>query len=323
MAKILCTGISGMDGQNLSEYLLSLGHDVYGILRRHSVAEEQNSRIAHLDDRIKTFYGDVTDAISIDDIVKEVQPTHIISLAAMSHVQVSFSVPQFTMNTNFMGVLNLLESARRHVPNARIYHSASSEMFGLSVEPNNTQNENTVMNPTSPYGISKLAAYGLTRHYRRAYGMFACNGILFNHSGPGRSSAFSEAKIVKTACMIKLGLADKLELGNLDACRDFGASKDYVRGMWQILNAEKPDDYVIATGQTHSIREMCEYIFKKLDMDYKDYVVVNPKFFRKEELPFLRGDSTKIRKTLGWKPEYTFESLFDEMIAHWLEKLKK
>jgi GDPmannose 4,6-dehydratase len=319
--KAFVTGIQGQDGSTLARYLLSLGYEVHGLLRRNSIAEHQDSRISDLD--IKTYYGDITDVSTLEKLLKEIQPNEIYNLAAMSHVKVSWDTPGYTLQTNGMGVLNILEAYRNACPTAKFYQASSSECFGLSVDEDQFQRESTDMNPTSVYGCSKVLGYNLVRHYRRAYGLFACNGILFNHTGIERSVAFAEAKIVKTACMIKLGLTDKLELGNLDSYRDFGASKDYVRAMHMILNHNEPDDFVVSTGETHSIREMCDYIFNRLNLDYKDYVSVNEKYIRPEELPFLRGDSTKIRETLGWKPEYTFESLFDEMIVHWLEKLKK
>jgi GDPmannose 4,6-dehydratase len=317
------SGLQGQDGSTLAEYLLSLGYEVHGILRRNSTSEFQDSRITHLGDKIKTYYGDVTDAGTIEKLLKEIQPDEIYHLSAMSHVKVSWDIPSFTMQTNGQGTLNMLEAYRNNCPKAKFYFAASSECFGLSVDQDGFQRESTIMNPTSIYGCSKVLGYNMTRHYRRAYGLHACNGILFNHTGNRRSSAFVEAKIVKTACMIKLGLVDHIELGNMDSYRDFGASKDYVRAMHAIVNHDKADDFVVSSGDTHSVRGICNYVFNSLGLDYKDHVIVNPKYFRQEELPYLRGDCTKIKETLGWKPEYTFESLFQEMIDHWMNELKK
>ena len=315
------TGISGQDGSTLSEYLLSLDYEVHGLIRRNSIAENQDQHISHLD--VKTYYGDLTDVSTLEKLLKEIQPDEIYNLAAMSHVKVSWDTPGYTLQTNGLGTLNILEAYRNNCPNSKFYQASSSECFGLSVDEDGFQRETTPMNPTSVYGCSKVLGYNLVRHYRRAYNLHACNGILFNHSGERRSSAFAEAKIVKTACMIKLGLADKLELGNLDSYRDFGASKDYVKGMHLIINHHQADDFALATGKTFSMREVCEIVFSKLNMDYKDYVIQNPKYLRPEELPYLKGDSSKARRVLDWEPEYTFETLLDEMIVSWMSKLKK
>lgn len=323
MRKAYISGINGQDGSTLAEYLLSIGYEVHGILRRNSTAEHQDSNISHIQDKnLHTYYGDLLDVSVVEKLLKEIQPDEIYNLAAQSHVKVSWDIPSFTLQTNGQGVLNMLEAYRNNCPKAKFYQASSSECFGLSVDEDGFQRETTPMNPTSVYGCSKVLGYNLVRHYRRAYGLHACNGILFNHTGPRRSSAFVEAKIVKTACMIKLGLADKLELGNLDSYRDFGASKDYVRAMHAIVNHSIADDFVVSTGETHSVREMCEYIFNRLGMDYQKYVVVNQKFIRPEELPYLKGDCSKIKKELRWSPNYTFKSLFDEMINHWMNKLK-
>lgn len=316
--KAFITGIAGQDGVALSELLLGLDYEVNGILRRNSIAEHQDSRISHLD--VKTYYGDMLDVSGIEKLLKEIQPDEIYNLAAMSHVKVSWDVPSFTLQTNGQGTLNLLEAYRNNCPKAKFYQASSSECFGLTVDSDGFQRETTVMNPTSVYGCSKVLGYNLTRHYRRAYGLHACNGILFNHTGIYRSSAFVEAKIVKTACMIKHGLAKELELGNLDSYRDFGSSRDYVIAMHKIVNHNIADDFVVATGNTHSVRDICKYVFTKLDLNYEDYVKINPKFLRQEELPYLKGDASKIKKELGWKPKTSFEDLFDEMIFHWEDK---
>ena len=215
-----------------------------------------------------------------------------------------------------------MEAYKRTCPNAKFYQASSSEMFGLTVEEDGFQRETTVMNPVSPYGCSKVFGYNIVRHYRRAYKLHAVNGILFNHESPRRGSNFVTNKVVKAACSIKLGLQDKLELGNMDSYRDWGHSKDYVKAMHAIISHDIPDDFVVSTMETHSVREMCDLVFKYLDLNYQDYVLQNPKFLRAEELPYLKGDSTKIRKTLGWKPEYTFEALMHEMCDHWMDVLK-
>jgi GDPmannose 4,6-dehydratase len=303
--RALITGVNGQDGSYLSEYLTSMGYEVYGIVRRHSVAENQNSRIHHLTDKVHTFYGDMLDVPSLYRIMKEVKPDEIYNLAAMSHVRISFDVPSFTIQTNALGVLNLLEVYKDVCPEAKFYQASSSEMFGNSVDPDGIQRLSTPMTPVSPYGCAKVMGFNLVRHYRAAYGLHACNGILF-----------------KGAVMIKKGLQHKLELGNMDSYRDWGHSRDYVRAMHMIINHEKPDEFIVSTGETHSVRQLCEIVFGKLNMNYKDYVVQNPKFMRPEELKYLKGDSSKAREILGWNPEYTFETMLEEMIERWNKEIK-
>ena len=319
--RALITGISGQDGSYLAEYLLEQGYEVYGIVRRSSVSENQDSRIKHLHGLIETFYGDMLDVSSLTRIITQVQPDEIYNLAAMSHVRISFDMPSFTIQTNALAVLNLLEAYRTIVPEAKFYQASSSEMFGNSVEEDGLQKLTTTMLPVSPYGCAKLLAFNLVRHYRNAYNLHACNGILFNHESPRRGSNFVTNKVVKTAVEIKKGLREKLELGNLESYRDWGHSKDYVRAMHMILNHETPEEWIVATGKTHSIRELCEHVFTRLGMDYKDYVFQNPKYMRPEELKYLRGDSSRIRKVIGWVPKYTFESMLDEMVDHWMLKI--
>lgn len=311
------TGISGQDGSYLSEYLLSLGYEVYGIIRRQSTPENQESRISHLENKITTFYGDVLDAGSIEKVMKEVMPDEIYNLAAQSHVRISSDIPQFTCQVNSIGALNVLEAYRKICPKAKFYQASSSEMFGTAVDEDGFQRETTRMDPQSPYGVSKVFAYNMVRHYRRAYNLHACNGILFNHESPRRGSNFVTSKVIKAAVRIYLGLDTQLELGNIDTYRDWGHSKDYVKAMHLIINHSKADDFVVSTGTTHSVREMCEYVFSSLNMLYEDFIEINDKYKRPDELRYLKGDCTKIKTVLGWKPEFTFEMLMDDMIAYW------
>ena len=322
--KAFITGINGQDGSYLSEYLLSLGYEVHGMVRRNSTSENQSARLteAFKNGNIHTHYGDLLDQTSIERLLTEIMPDEIYNIAAQSHVRISFDIPQFTVQTNAVGVINILEAYRRICPDAKFYQASSSEMFGLTIEGDGFQRESTVMNPVSPYGCSKVFGYNAVRHYRRAYGLHAVNGILFNHESPRRGSNFVTNKVVKAACSIKLGLQDKLELGNMDSYRDWGHSKDYVRAMHSIINHDTADDFVVSTMETHSVREMCDLVFNYLDLDYNDYIVQNSKFMRPEELPYLKGDSTKIRETLGWNPDYTFESMMYEMCDHWMDVLQ-
>lgn len=316
MKTALITGINGQDGSYLAEYLTSLNYNVHGIVRRHSIAENQNNRIQHLNN-VTTHYGDMTDPVSINKIVGEVKPDEIYNLAAMSHVRISFEMPVFTLQTNAMGVLTILEAYRTLAPKAKFYQACSSEMFGNSVDTDGFQRETTPFSPVSPYGCSKLLGYNLVRHYRNAYKLHACNGILFNHESPRRGSNFVTTKVVKTAVEIKHGLAKNLILGNLDSYRDWGHSKDYVKAMHKIVNYNFPEDFVISTMETHSVREMVEYVFGKLGLNTLGLVTQDPKFLRREELKYLKGDSTRARKILNWAPEYTFETLLDDMLLHW------
>ena len=317
--RALITGINGQDGSYLSEYLLTLGYEVHGIVRRHSVAENQNHRLVKhgTSNYVITHYGDLLDYPSLIRVMNKVKPDEIYNLGAMSHVRVSFDMPSFTIQTNALGVLNMLEVYRTTCPNAKFYQASSSEMFGNSVDEDGVQRLTTPMNPVSPYGCSKVMGYNLVRHYRHAYKLHACNGILFNHESPRRGTNFVTNKVVRGAVAIKKGLEDKLELGNMDSYRDWGHSKDYVRAMHMILNHRTPEEFIVATGETHSVRNLCETVFSKLDMNYEDYIVQNPKFMRPEELKYLKGDSSKAREVLGWIPDYTFSSMIDEMIERW------
>ena len=320
MKKAFITGINGQDGSYLAEHLLELGYKVYGMVRRNSIAENQESRIDHLvGPGVETEYGDLLDISSISRMLSLIKPDEIYNVAAQSHVRISFDIPQFTVQTNALGVVNMLESYRINCPTARFYQASSSEMFGRQVDEDGFQRETTRMEPTSPYGCTKVFGFNMVKHYRYAYKLFACNGILFNHESPRRGSNFVTNKVVKSAVQIKKGLKDKLVLGNLNAYRDWGHAKDYVRAMNMIINHTEPDDFVCATGVTNSVGDMCTYVFKKLGMDYKDYVETDEKFLRAEELDYLKGDCSKLKKVFGWKPEYTFETLMDEMIEHWMK----
>ena len=318
--KAFITGINGQDGSYLAEHLLELGYKVYGMVRRNSVAENQQNRIDHLvGEGVETDYGDLLDIASISRMLSLIKPDEIYNVAAQSHVRISFDIPQFTVQTNALGVVNILEAYRVNCPNAKFYQASSSEMFGREVDEDGYQRETTRMEPTSPYGCSKVFGYNMVKHYRYAYKLFASNGILFNHESPRRGSNFVTNKVVKTAVQIKKGLKDELVLGNLNAYRDWGHAKDYVRAMNMILNHTEPDDFVCATGVTNSVGDMCEYVFNKLGMNYKDYVKTDDKFLRAEELDYLKGDCSKLKRTLGWEPEYTFETLMDDMINHWMK----
>lgn len=316
MKTAFITGIAGQDGSYLSELLIEKGYRVTGIIRRNSTVEHQRDRISHLNN-MELEYGDLLDQSSLEHALRKFMPDEIYNLGAQSHVRISSDIPQFTVQTNAMGVLNLLESYKRVCPESKFYQASSSEMFGSSVDEDGFQRETSIMTPVSPYGCSKVFGFNITRYYRHAFGLHTCNGILFNHESPRRGSNFVTNKVVKAAVEISLGLRKQLELGNMDSFRDWGHSKDYVKAMHLMLQNPTPSDWVVATGETRSVREMCIYVFGQLDLNYEDYVVQNPKFLRPQELPYLRGDSTKIRTELNWKPDYTFESLMNEMIEFW------
>ena len=320
--KALITGISGQDGSYLAEFLLELGYEVFGLVRRLSTPENQSTRYENIIDKIELFYGDLNDEISLYNLVDKVRPDEIYNLAAMSHVKISFDQPAFTIKNNSLAVLTLLEAMRKYCPNSKFYQASSSEMFGNSVDDDGFQRMNTPMHPVSPYGCAKLLAYNLTRHYRNAYKLHICNGVLFNHESPRRGSNFVTNKIIKTAVEIKKGKKNKLVLGNLDAKRDWGHSYDYVRAMHKILNYEIPMDFIVSTGTTRSVRDLCEITFNKLGLNYLDYVVTDKKYVRPEELKFLCGDSSEIRKVLNWSPKYTFDKMIDEMIEFWVKVVK-
>lgn len=321
MKKAFITGIAGQDGSYLAEYLLELGYEVHGIVRRNSVPEHQQTRIDFVKQNIHVYYGDLLDVSGLERLLKQIQPDEIYNLGAQSHVRISYDIPQFTVQSNALGVLNILEAYRNACPTAKFYQASSSEMFGSAVDEDGFQRESTPFKPVSPYGCSKVFGFNIVHNYRKAYRLHACNGILFNHESPRRGSNFVTNKVVKGAVMIKKGLSKSLEMGNMDSYRDWGHSKDYVKAMHMIINHDVADDFVVATGETHSVREMCDYVFSKLGLDYREYITQNPIYLRPEELPYLKGDCSKLKETFNWKPEYTFEALMDEMIEFWMEKL--
>jgi GDPmannose 4,6-dehydratase len=315
------TGISGQDGSYLTEHLLGLGYEVHGIVRRNSVPEHQESRIDHLAKDINVYYGDMLDVVGLKRIIEKIAPDEIYNLAAQSHVRISFEIPDFTAEINALGPLRILEILRELKSGTKFYQASSSEMFGKCVDIDDFQRENTPMRPVSPYGCAKLFGFNITKNYRSAYNLFASNGILFNHESPRRGSNFVTSKVIKTAIQIKLGLKENLVLGNMDSFRDWGHSKDYVKAMHLILQHHAPDDWVVSTGETRSVRDLVSLVFEQLNLNYHDYVIQDDKFMRPEELPFLRGDSTKIRTNLGWSPLISFESMVTEMIDYWYKKL--
>jgi GDPmannose 4,6-dehydratase len=317
----LITGAAGQDGSYLAEHLLELGYEVHGLIRRNSVPEHQEARIDHLENRMQSHYADLLDMGGLQRLIGEIGPTEIYNLGAQSHVRISFEVPTFTAQTNAMGPLHLLEIIRGMNVKPKFYQASSSEMFGDSVDDDGFQRESTPMHPVSPYGCAKLFGYHITRNYRKSYGIFASNGILFNHESPRRGSNFVTSKVVKTAIEIKLGLRDKLVMGNLDSFRDWGHSRDYVTAMHAIMSHSEPDDFVVATGQTRSVRNLCEHVFSRLGMNYLDYVYQDKRFLRPEELPYLQGDASKIQNKIGWTASVSFEELIDEMVDSWSAKL--
>jgi len=317
--KALITGITGQDGSYLAEHLLSLGYEVHGLVRRVALEDPSRrfARIAHLLDRVTLHPASLESYPSLFHVVSRIDFDECYHLAAQSFVAESFADGFSTMNTNINGTHYLLAALRELRPGCRFYFAGSSEMFGKVAE--TPQRETTRFHPRSPYGISKVAGFELTRNYREAYGMFCASGLLFNHEGPRRGYEFVTRKITSTAARIKLGLAEELRLGNLDAQRDWGHAKDYVRAMYLMLQQEEADDFVVATGETHTVREFCERAFAEVGLDYEEYVRIDERFLRPAEVDLLVGDAAKAREQLGWEPEYTFAEMIKEMVEADLE----
>lgn len=322
--KALITGITGQDGSYLAELLLEKGYEVHGVVRRCSTFN--TDRLDHIykdphetDAQMFLHYGDLTDGQSLTNLVLDVQPDEIYNLGAQSHVRVSFDSPVYTLNAVGGGALNVLEAGRQlnKQKEVRIYQASSSEMFGDVAE--TPQTESTVFRPQSPYACAKVYAFHQTVNYRQAYDMFATNGILFNHESPRRGETFVTRKITRAATRIKLGLQDKLFLGNLDARRDWGFAKDYVEGMWRMLQHDKPDDFVLATGETHSIRDFLNFVGEHLDWDWEPHVEIDPRYFRPTEVNLLLGDCSKARQELGWEPTTSCRDLAQLMADHDME----
>src|SRR5215831_1322619 len=315
----LISGITGQDGSFLTELLLEKGYNVYGIIRRSS--SFNTDRIDHLyqdphekGTRLRLVYGDLNDSSSLNTILRNVQPDEIYNLGAQSHVRVSFDIPEYTGEVTGLGAVRLLEAIRENGIQPKFYQASSSELYGRVTE--TPQTETTRFHPRSPYACAKAYAYHITVNYRESYGMFACNGILFNHESERRGETFVSRKITRAATRIKLGLQEKLYMGNLDARRDWGYAKDYVEAMWLMLNADKPEDYVIATGETHSVRDFIESAFGYLDLDWQRYVEIDTRYFRPAEVDRLLGDASKARRELGWEPKVTFDQLVKLMVDH-------
>jgi GDPmannose 4,6-dehydratase len=327
MAKrALITGITGQDGSYLTEFLLEKGYEVYGIIRRSSSFNTE--RIDHLyqdphepNTRLRMFYGDLNDSSSLNTILRQTQPDEIYNLGAQSHVRVSFDVPEYTGEVTGLGTVRILEAIREAGIRPKFYQASSSELFGKALEI--PQTEKTPFYPRSPYACAKAYAYHITVNYRESYGLFASNGILFNHESERRGETFVSRKITRAATRIKLGLQKKLYLGNLDARRDWGYARDYVRAMWLMLQAEVADDFVIATGETHSVREFLDETFNYLNLDWREWVDIDERYYRPAEVDILLGDATKARKMLGWEPEVDFRQLVRLMVDHDLELARR
>lgn len=316
--RALVTGITGQDGSFLAELLLEKGYEVHGVIRRSSSFNTQ--RIDHLyqdphrpGTRLFLTFGDLNDSSSLNTILRQIQPDEIYNLGAQSHVRVSFEVPEYTAEVTAVGAIRILEAVQSSGLKPKFYQASSSEMFGSAPGP---QNESTPFFPRSPYACAKVFAYHTTINYREAYDLFACNGILFNHESERRGETFVTRKITRAATRIKLGLQDKLYLGNLDAKRDWGYAKDYVEAMWLMMQTERASDYVIATGETHSVRDFVEATFSYLDLDWQQYVQIDPWYYRPTEVDYLQGDASKARRELGWEPKVGFQELVRLMVDH-------
>ena len=311
MKRALVTGITGQDGSYLAEFLLAKGYEVYGLVRRSS--SFNTGRIDHIIDKMKFFYSDLTDGSSLSRIVGEVKPDEVYNLGAQSHVRVSFDVPEYTADVDAIGTLRLLEAIKAQCPTAKFYQASSSELYGKVREV--PQNENTPFYPRSPYGVAKQFAYWTTVNYREM-GMFACNGILFNHESPRRGGTFVSRKVTQAAANIALGQQHELYMGNLDAKRDWGYALEYVEAMWLMLQQDTPNDFVIATGETHTIRELLDVAFGFVGLDWHKYVKIDPKYFRPTEVDILQGDASKAKYLLGWEPKTKFKELIELMVKY-------
>ena len=310
--KAFITGITGQDGSYLAEILLEKDYEVYGMIRRSS--SFNTARIDHIFGEVELVFGDLTDGSVLNRLMRTIQPDEVYNLGAQSHVQVSFEIPEFTADTTGMGTLRLLDAIREEGVRCRFYEAGSSEMFGKVVE--TPQTEATPFYPRSPYGVSKVFGYWITRNYREAYGMYAVNGILFNHESPRRGPTFVTRKVTRAIGAILRGEQDELRLGNIDAKRDWGFARDYMDGAWQMLQADGPDDYILATGETHSVRELLDEAFGYVDLDWHDYVEIDERYFRPSEVDMLLGDATKAREKLGWEPSVRFPELVRMMVDH-------
>ena len=324
MKRALVTGITGQDGSYLAELLLEKGYEVHGIIRRSSTFN--TSRIEHLykdthdkDNRLFLHYGDITDGVGISNLLRDLKPNEIYNLAAQSHVKVSFEMPDFTAQVDAVGTIRILEAIRAAKIDTKFYQASTSEQFGNTPPP---QSETSLFAPRSPYAAAKLYSYWVVRNYREAYGLHATNGILFNHESPRRGETFVTRKITMAAARIKLGLQEKLYLGNLEAVRDWGYAPEYVQSMWLMLQQKTPDDYVIATGMGATVRQFCEAAFSVLDLDYRDYVETEERYARPTEVDALIGDASKAEKILGWKAETYWKELAEIMVASDLATLK-
>ena len=309
MPTALITGITGQDGSYLAEFLLAKGYEVHGIIRRASTFN--TGRIDHAFERLHLHHGDVCDGTAMSRIVRNVQPDEVYNLAAQSHVRVSFDQPTYTADATGLGCLRMLEAIRDHAPKARFYQASSSEMFGNAWPP---QREDTPFRPRSPYACSKVFAHYCTINYREAYGLHACCGILFNHESPRRGETFVTRKITRAVGRIVHGMQEKLYLGNLDARRDWGFAGDYVEAMWQMLQRQTPREFVIATGETHTVREFCDLAFAHAGLDYRDHVEIDPRYYRPSEVDVLLGDADDAKRALGWEPRTTFAELVEMMV---------